>query len=271
MSRENVEVVRRANALGNAGEYESFFEVFDRDIEFRDLQHAPDLPELIRGLDALREMAANWTEVYDEFRAEIREYIDAHPWVICDARWYGRGKGSDVEIDLRVADVYEVRDGKIVRAIIGYPDPATALKAVRTRDTGRAMSEHLDLVRSILAAWGRGDYSAADWAHPEIEFDSPLGVEIARTRGVEEMAKAWRATMSAYDDLRTEADEFRELDRERVLVLYSLSGHSKLSGLDVAPTGTKGALLFHVRDGRVTRLIVYVDRERGLADLGLQG
>jgi ketosteroid isomerase-like protein len=130
MSQENVEIVRRANTFGNAGDFDSFFELFDPDIEFRDLQHAPDLPEIIRGIDAFRLMAATWTEVYDEFRADIHEYIDAHPWVICDSHWYGRGKGSGIEIDLRAADAYEVRNGKIVRVINGYHDVATALKAV---------------------------------------------------------------------------------------------------------------------------------------------
>jgi ketosteroid isomerase-like protein len=83
------------------------------------------------------------------------------------------------------------------------------------------------------------------------------------------MAKVWRETMSAYEEFRVEADEYRELDDERVLVLTRNTGRGKTSGLELGEMRTHGATLFHVRDGKVTRLVVYTDRERAFADLGL--
>ena len=130
MSQENVEVVRRSNALFNAGEWDALIELFHPDVELRDLRHAPDAPEVVRGPEALSLVLGTWTEVYDEFEADVHEYIDADPWVICDTRWHGKVKGSDMPIDLHVADAYEVNDGKIVRVINSYSDVAAALKAV---------------------------------------------------------------------------------------------------------------------------------------------
>jgi ketosteroid isomerase-like protein len=130
MSRENVEIMRRGTVLVNAGDWNALFELYSADVEFRDLQPAPDLPEVLRGLDAIRLVVANWTEVYDEFGAEVYEHVDAHPWVICDTRWHGRAKGSGVPIDIHVADAYEIKDGKIARAIMSYPDVAAAVEAV---------------------------------------------------------------------------------------------------------------------------------------------
>jgi hypothetical protein len=75
--------------------------------------------------------------------------------------------------------------------------------------------------------------------------------------------------LSAFEDLRCEADEYRALDDERVLVLMRFRGRGKTSGLEVGEIQMKGANLFHARRGKVTRLVTYWNRERTFADLGL--
>jgi ketosteroid isomerase-like protein len=127
-------------------------------------------------------------------------------------------------------------------------------------------SPNLDLVRSIFAAWERGDFSSVEWADPEIEMVLADGPDPGSFKGLAEMAAGWRGRMSAWEQARFAAEEFRELDDERVLVLAHFSGRGKRSGLDMDATV---ANIFHVRHGKVTRIVRYWDRERAFADLGL--
>jgi len=132
MSRENVEVVRRANAALNEADWDTARELFHPDVEFCDLRPAPDLPQIVRGIDGLGAVLAQWSDAYDEFGVEAYEYVDAEPWVIVDVRWHGRGKGSSVPLaDMRQADACKVLDGKIVALTTAYDDVASALAAVR--------------------------------------------------------------------------------------------------------------------------------------------
>jgi hypothetical protein len=66
------------------------------------------------------------------------------------------------------------------------------------------------------------------------------------------------------------ADEYRGLDDERVLVLTRTTGRGKAGGVELGQLQTEGATLFHVRDGMVTRLVLYWERHNALADLGLK-
>ena len=128
------------------------------------------------------------------------------------------------------------------------------------------MSANLDLVRSIFAAWGRGDFSSAHWADPEIEFVSADGPDPGLWTGVASMAEVNRDFLSVWQDWRLEAEDFRELDNERVLVFTRRGGRGKRSGMKVSEPA---ANLFHLRGGRVTKLAFYWERKRALADLGL--
>jgi ketosteroid isomerase-like protein len=63
--------------------------------------------------------------------------------------------------------------------------------------------------------------------------------------------------------------EYRELDAERVLVQFRFTVRGKRSGLELGQIRTTGASLFHVRDGRVAKLVQYLDLGLALDDLGL--
>jgi ketosteroid isomerase-like protein len=130
-------------------------------------------------------------------------------------------------------------------------------------------SENVELVRSIYAAWDCGDYSSAEWADPEIELVRVDGPDPGSWTGVAGIAAATRSRLTAWEDFRVEAEAYRELDDERVLVLARLRGRGKRSGLELRHMRAQGVTLFHVRGHKVTRIVVYLDRERGLADLCL--
>jgi ketosteroid isomerase-like protein len=130
MADENVEVVKQANAAFNRADDESFAANLHPDVELRDYAHAADAPETIRGAHALLAVLTEWRESLDDFRADIRECIEAGDHVVCVTRWTGRGKASDAAVDNLQVDVYELRDGKVVRATLAYPDKVTALRSV---------------------------------------------------------------------------------------------------------------------------------------------
>jgi ketosteroid isomerase-like protein len=131
------------------------------------------------------------------------------------------------------------------------------------------MSANLDLVRSIYAAWERGDWTSAEWAHPEIEYVLLDGPAPFSRKGLAGLADGWREFLNAWDDFRVENVEHRELDSERVLMLDLLSGRGATSGLELGQMQAKGASLFHIHDGKVARIVTYWDREHAFADLGL--
>jgi ketosteroid isomerase-like protein len=128
------------------------------------------------------------------------------------------------------------------------------------------MSANLDLVRSIFADWERGDFRRVDWADPEIELVRPEALDGAVLKGQASTAEGWRDWLSAWEDYHAEAVEYRVIDDERVLVLGRMSGRGRMSG---AMGETETANLFHIREGKVTRLVLYQDRDRAFADLGL--
>jgi ketosteroid isomerase-like protein len=129
--------------------------------------------------------------------------------------------------------------------------------------------ENVEIVRSIYTGWERGDFRWVGWAHPEIEYVIVEGPAPGNWRGLAGLEEGGLGILSAWDGLRVEAEEFRPLDDERVLVLTRLSGRGKTSGIELGQMRSNGADVLQIRGGKVIRFLLYWNRDRALADLGL--
>jgi ketosteroid isomerase-like protein len=126
---------------------------------------------------------------------------------------------------------------------------------------------NLEILRSIYADWGRGDFSSVEWASPDIEFVLAGGPDPDIWHGLAGMSEGYGEWLRAWEGFRAEPEEYKVLDRERVLVLVRNGGRGRTSGLELVYRSV--ANLFHLQHGKVTRLVVYLDRGLAFADLGL--
>ncbi len=129
MSREKLDAVRRSNRAFNDGDLDGALEIWDPQAVLQDLQNAPDQPVTVEGVQAIRENLSLWIAAFDKLRVDIEEYIDAPNAVICAAHWQGQGKTSGISIDVRQFDFYEFREGRVVRAVLGFRSKNDALEA----------------------------------------------------------------------------------------------------------------------------------------------
>lgn len=129
MSRENVEIVRRATAALNAHDLESLSRLLHPEYEFVDHMGAVG-EDAGAGIDTILRQAQSWFEAFPDFRVETEEYIDAGDRVVCVTNWRGTGSASGLLYHQAAAEVYTLRDHKIVRAEFGFVDKAAALEAV---------------------------------------------------------------------------------------------------------------------------------------------
>jgi uncharacterized protein len=128
MSQANIEIAKATNAALNRGDLNAVLDCFAPDAEFKDLANGPDQATVVHGTAALREVWGLWVAAFDDLRTDVEEYLDIGDSVICAAHWMGHGKTSGISVDVHQFDVYEFRDGKIVRATLGNKTKDEALR-----------------------------------------------------------------------------------------------------------------------------------------------
>ena len=134
MSQENVEIVRRLveawnrNEQGRVVPLERVIPFLDPGVIFDATRRIID-PKTYAGIEGIRAMLAERDEVWGEFRMEPAEFVDAGDRVVVIGRRVGKGRGSGVDVNQPMADVFTLHGGRVVRCEIGYSDRAEALEA----------------------------------------------------------------------------------------------------------------------------------------------
>jgi ketosteroid isomerase-like protein len=131
MSRENVELVRAVLGDWARGDFSAGSDLFAADFEWKQRPDAPE-PGSHRGVSigtALRQLF----EVWENYRIEAEEYIDAGDRIVVVGRARGTARGSGLELDHRLFFLWTTRNGKLA-SVESFRDRGEALEAVGLRE-----------------------------------------------------------------------------------------------------------------------------------------
>jgi ketosteroid isomerase-like protein len=132
VSRENVEVVRRAIDALNRFDVEVLLTLMDPEIEMDWTRRLLD-PTVVGGHAGVRAFVAEISEIFSEVIIEEEEAIDDGDQVVIVGLWGFTGRGSEVPVTARAATVWTVRDRRVVHFAF-FQTRAEALEAVGLRE-----------------------------------------------------------------------------------------------------------------------------------------
>jgi ketosteroid isomerase-like protein len=134
VSRTSLELVRTIYKAWSRGDFSVGEGLVGEDFEWHQFAQAVE-PGARRG-DAIGDSLRNLFEVYENFRVEPVEFIDAGDKVVVVQRARATGRGSGIELDQPLASVWTVQAETLVRHEV-YLSRYDALRAVGLDDTAR--------------------------------------------------------------------------------------------------------------------------------------
>ena len=114
MSQENVDKTRDYIEAYNRRDFDAAMEFFDPQVEWVLPEHQSSDSGV--GVGHVRRFWQGLDETFDELRLDAQEFVDGGDRVAVRLRFYGRGKGSGLELDTEMYhQITFFRDGIMVR------------------------------------------------------------------------------------------------------------------------------------------------------------
>ena len=131
MSQQNVEFVLDGYARFNAGERRPELWFWHSDAEYHAAREDPD-SAVHRGIDAMRTQFQGWVDAYPDLTVEPLEAKVSGDQVFLWVRFKGHGAASGIPLEMELAHVVTMRDGRAARTV-EFMDRAEALEAAGLR------------------------------------------------------------------------------------------------------------------------------------------
>ncbi|HXE98988.1 MAG TPA: nuclear transport factor 2 family protein [Solirubrobacterales bacterium] len=131
--RTNLELVRRAVDAFQRGDLEGVLAEAREDFEIFLPSNLPNSGRFV-GLDGYSTWLGQWLDAWEDFTVEIVEMQpvgDRH--VIATVRQSGLGKGSGIPVEMEIAYMWDVRDGRLA-ALHLYPSREEAVQVAERRE-----------------------------------------------------------------------------------------------------------------------------------------
>jgi uncharacterized protein len=126
MSEENLEVIRRLYRALDAGDVEAASELCDPDLEWIPDERIGQEPA--RGREQVTRYFLDRTGMFGEISTEIERLWDSEDTVLAFVRVSGSGVSSGAGFETRIAHLWSLSDGRVVRGE-GFGDRGEALEA----------------------------------------------------------------------------------------------------------------------------------------------
>jgi ketosteroid isomerase-like protein len=113
MSQENVEAIRRAFELWLSGDMDAWLETVDPEVGW-DFSNEPliDVPNKGRGRKDFLEVLSTFMGGWNDYKAEVRELIDAGDQVVVVLHETARMRGTDALIDRDFFHLWTVKGSR---------------------------------------------------------------------------------------------------------------------------------------------------------------
>jgi uncharacterized protein len=126
VAEANVEALQRGYEALNRGDLSVVLELLHPDLEWHEPGDSPEAGSH-RGRDGFERFFRGWIDSFDQFRVQPEQVVERGNELVAVVRQSGRGRASGVEIEIRIAHVWTVENGRAIRwEAVPNPDDALA-------------------------------------------------------------------------------------------------------------------------------------------------